>query len=69
MVHATSLTVNAAVQKDGVEMIVSLLNVVLLLMALSVAHVRRARSVLVMRDGVASIAMVTKLRATNESSH
>lgn len=55
-----STTVNVGVPKAGVEMIVLFLNVDLLLTAPNVAHDRRMRSALAMKDGVVSIAMCVK---------
>lgn len=55
-----SMTANVGVPKAGVEMIVLFLNVDLLLTAPNVAHDRRMRSALAMKDGVVSIAMCVK---------
>lgn len=55
-----STTVNVGVPKAGVETIVLFLNVDLLLTAPNVAHDRRMRSALAMKDGVVSIAMFVR---------
>lgn len=62
MAHAMNLTVNAAAQKAGVETNVLHLNVVHLLMVLNVVHGPRMRNAAATKDGVASIAMVRRLR-------